>query len=40
MGDNIEKQLTIMGSVPYCGSNTAQINKGGTLVLSPKPKPN
>ena len=29
-----------MGSVPSCGSKTAQINEGGTPVLSPKPEPN
>ena len=26
LGDNVEKQLSIMGSVPSCGSKTAQIN--------------
>ena len=40
MVDNVEKQLSIMGTVPSCGSKTAQINEGGTPVLSPKPEPN
>ena len=40
MGDNVEKQLIFMGTVPSCGSKTAQINEGGTPILSPKPEPN
>ena len=32
MGDKVENQLSIMGSVPSCGSKTAQINDGGKSV--------
>ena len=32
IGDNLENQLSIKGSVPSCGSKTAQINEGVKTV--------